>query len=583
MWSWFRRSIRYGRAGSGGPPHRALGSAAFGGTERPAFSLCPQPDSEAIHAHILPAHRRQWHAGIAGCLEQRHAGDLTPVAAVLAHHWTEAGEPAKAVERYDQAAEHSVRTGAYREALLFCERALELGPTISTARGQVSVRLGRRQRFRAEALFGLGRLGESAAAFEHAAAVLGQPVAAHPPVADLIRQVGRHAQSKGASVPLAPEGDARECARELVLVYESLAILNLFANRLVASLAASCEALRQSRCLGPTAEHARGLMMSLALSLVPIRHLADFHADRAIEVARQCGEESTMARVMELIGMWRLGDARWESVEQLFHEAIPGVSAGGRCSAPHRMHLPVVHLRSLSRAVSRTGAVGSVGFRVGQGSGDLQALAWGQLDQLESLINLGDLDVAGTLLEPIRRQIGSSIVGGDIIMAHGLTAGFHLRAGDLASAVVAADAALPLILAAPATIVYNMSVRGGGRDLPGGMEGGAGPGTGRFGVREPRGPSLQSAAPVFEGVPRRAAPGFSVSWAEGRVGGDVAGARAAVSEALKSAVQLRMPFEEARSAARRAEGLGVGDAERAMLADRAAALYRACDVARPYA
>ncbi|MCC7376049.1 MAG: AAA family ATPase [Verrucomicrobiales bacterium] len=549
----------------------------------PRFRFAHNLIREAIHAHILPAHRRQWHAGIAGCLEQRHAGDLTPVAAVLAHHWTEAGEPAKAVERYDQAAEHSVRTGAYREALLFCERALELGPTISTARGQASVRLGRRQRFRAEALLGLGRLGESAAAFEHAAAVLGQPVATHPPVADLIREVGRHAQSKGASVPLAPAGDARECARELVLVYESLAILNLFANRLVASLAASCEALRQSRCLGPTAEHARGLAtMSLALSLVPIRHLADFHADRAIEVARQCGEESTMARVMELIGMWRLGDARWESVEQLFHEAIEAFRQVGdvrrriECTC---LSSTYAHYRGRFQERVRLGRLVS---ELGQGSGDLQALAWGQLDQLESLINLGDLDAARALLEPIRRQIGSSIVGGDIIMAHGLTAGFHLRAGDLASAVVAADAALPLILAAPATIVYNMEAYAAvaetylaawkeavvqGRDAS---------------VFESRAAQACKALRQFSKVFRVARPraflclGRKAEWA-----GDVAGARSAVSEALKSAVQLRMPFEEARAAARRAEGLGVGDAERAMLADRAAALYRACDVARP--
>jgi class 3 adenylate cyclase/tetratricopeptide (TPR) repeat protein len=540
---------------------------------------------EAIHAHILPAHRRQWHAGIAACLERRHASDSTPVAAVLAHHWTEAGEPAKAVERYDQAAEYSVRTGAYREALLFCERALELGPTISTARGGASVRLGRRQRLRAEALLGLGRLGESAAAFEHAAAVLGQPVAAHPPIPDLIREVGRHAKETTSTVPLAAEGDPREGARELVLIYEALAILNLFANRLVASLAASCQALRQSRCLGPTAEHARGLAtMSLALSLVPIRHLADFHADRALEVARQCGEESTMARVMELIGMWRLGDARWESVEQHFHEAIEAFRQVGdvrrriECTC---LSSTYAHYRGRFHERVRLGRLVS---ELGQSSGDLQALAWGQLDQLESLINLGDLESARVLLEPIGRQIGSSIVGGDIIMAHGLTAGCHLRAGDLASALAAADAALPLILAAPATIVYNLEAyaavaetylaawneaRVQGREAS---------------TFESRATQACKALRQFSKVFRVARPrAFLCLGRRAELAGDVVSARSAVSEALKSAVQLRMPFEEARAAARWAEGLGAGNPERAVYADRAQALYRACDVSRPYA
>ncbi|MBL9134598.1 MAG: AAA family ATPase, partial [Verrucomicrobiales bacterium] len=531
---------------------------------------------EAIHAHILPAHRRQWHAGIALRLEKRYAADSTPVAAVLAHHWAEAGDRARAVERYDQAAEHSVRTGAYREALLFCERALELAPP--GPRGAPGVCHGRRSRQRAEALMGLGRLGESAAAFEHAAAVLGKPVAAHPPVAELIREVGRHAKGSGEPVVAAADADGRACSRELVLVYEALAILNLFANRMAASLAASCEALKESRRLGPTAEHARGLAtVSLALSLVPIRHLADFHAERALEVARQCGEESTLARVMELVGMWRLGDARWEATERLFQEAITAFTQVGdvrrriECTC---LSSTYAHYRGRFRERVRLGRLVS---ELGQQSGDLQALAWGQLDQLESLINLGDLEDARLLLEPIRRQIGSSIVGGDIIMAHGLIAGFHLRAEELDQAGEAAEAALPLILAAPATIVYNLEAYAAvaetclalwSRAKKQGAE-----------VANIRERALQACRALrgFSKIFRVARPRAflclgSAAWLDG----DPERARRLHEEAVQCATTLRMPFEQARALVRCAAGLPADASERNPFYERAAELFRQC-------
>lgn len=538
---------------------------------------------EAIHAHILPAHRRQWHADIAARMEGRFAADPTPVAAVLAHHWAEAGESARAVERYDQAAEHSVRTGAYREALLFCERALELAP--SPPRGTPEFRHGRRQRQRAEALFGLGRLGESAAAFEHAAAVLGKPVAAQPPVAALIREVGRHA--RGADVSDAPDSsrETTACSRELVLVYEALAILNLFANRMAASLAASCEALKESRRLGPTAEHARGLAtVSLALSLVPIRHLADFHAERALEVARQCAEESTLARVMELIGMWQLGDARWETTERLFQEAIEAFTQVGdvrrriECTC---LSSTYAHYRGRFRERVRLGQLVS---ELGQKSGDLQALAWGQLDQLESLINLGDLEDARLLLDPIRRQIGSSIVGGDIIMAHGLIAGFHLRAGEPEPAAEAADAALPLLLAAPATIVYNLEAYAAVAETYLSLWKRAKERGGDVVAVRERTHQACRALRGFSKVFRVARPrAFLCLGTAAMLDGESARARRFTEEALHSATTLRMPFEEARSLVRWVAFLPAESSERDRLAQRATELFRQCEVARPYA
>ncbi len=93
---------------------------------------------------------------------------------------------------------------------------------------------------------------------------------------------------------------------------------------------------------------------------------------------------------------------------------------------------------------------------MGLASGDLQAQAWGLLDQIESLLNLGDLESAGAIEVELRRHIGQNIYGADQIMAFGLLASLEQMLGRPEEACRFADLALALMTKVTPTIVYNL-------------------------------------------------------------------------------------------------------------------------------
>lgn len=96
-----------------------------------------QDDVEYVFKHLLirevayttvpKATRRDRHRSTAEYLERVGAG-RGGAAAVLAHHWREAGDPARAVENFLVAAEHAARGWAKWEAVRLYDEALELAP-----------------------------------------------------------------------------------------------------------------------------------------------------------------------------------------------------------------------------------------------------------------------------------------------------------------------------------------------------------------------------------------------------------------------------------------------------------------------
>lgn len=93
---------------------------------------------EVAYAQLGAQLRLELHRRCARELEKaRNAGTKEASAATLAHHWIEAGQPAKAVVELDLAAEEALSTGGYREATWHLKRALKLsapdskGPSVA--------------------------------------------------------------------------------------------------------------------------------------------------------------------------------------------------------------------------------------------------------------------------------------------------------------------------------------------------------------------------------------------------------------------------------------------------------------------
>lgn len=416
---------------------------------------------EAVYERLLFVHRKSLHGVVAEALLRSHGHDPGPVAQLLGHHLSKAGRNHEAGHFLGMAGMRAVRHGAYREGLAFLDRAILLRPPCAE-RAEECVNQARWRRLRAESLLGLGRLAESGEGFRDAAEAMGVPAPAGNLTGYIVRQAVRRLWRGLKKPPVAAAGSLRgERLRELAACYEMLSILDLFSNRMSSSLAAAMESLHHAECLGCSEEHARALAaMALASSLVPARFLADRYARRALKTAKRPGMEMTRSRVLELVGMYYLGDGRWPETERSLREAIAGFQVVGdrrreiECtcllSVFYHYRGDFVKRVELGREVSRLACV----------SGDLQAQAWGLLDQIESWLNLGDFERARLLGEELRRHIGQNIYGADEIMAHGLLAALDLRAGDYRSAAASADKALEVMKRVSPTIVYNMEAYG---------------------------------------------------------------------------------------------------------------------------
>ena len=88
---------------------------------------------EVAYATLPKAARRERHAVVARFIEQA-AGDPTAYAAILAHHWREAGDTANAADYLLIAADQAGRGWAPHEAAELCNQALELIPETDQVR-----------------------------------------------------------------------------------------------------------------------------------------------------------------------------------------------------------------------------------------------------------------------------------------------------------------------------------------------------------------------------------------------------------------------------------------------------------------
>ncbi len=88
---------------------------------------------EVAYATLPRSARRERHGAVARFIEQA-AGDPTAYAAILAHHWREAGDAANAVDCLLIAADQASRGWAPHEAVELCNQALELIPEDDEAR-----------------------------------------------------------------------------------------------------------------------------------------------------------------------------------------------------------------------------------------------------------------------------------------------------------------------------------------------------------------------------------------------------------------------------------------------------------------
>ncbi len=316
---------------------------------------------EVAYGLMVFAQRRQLHRAVAEWLEMHAAPGAEPL---LAHHWSMAEVNDKAIEYLGRAGEQAVLRFANREAASFLTQAISRSAGLGAH--EPALARGRWHRLLGEARFRLGEVGEADASFREAARILGFPAPRDLALktvslpSAVARQLFNRLTRRG---PASATIEERERWLEAIKAFHALGEIAYFKNDLAWTIYSCIHALNIAERAGPSpalVELYASMMIVAAAIPPPALGTAYMRlAEGMTDVLRE--HPVSRAYVLEMKGVMLLGRAEW----------APALAA----------------VREASEIFTRFGN----GRRVEECA----------LDQFYIGFFTGDLDFAGTMLEPV--------------------------------------------------------------------------------------------------------------------------------------------------------------------------------------
>ncbi len=269
---------------------------------------------EATYAQLTLAQRQKLHRSAAEALESRHAEDLAPHFAVLAHHWSKAEESTKTVRYADPAASQALASGAYLEAERLLQTCIEIAEDSGATQRQDGVRWFRQL---ADARRGLGQLETRANAARQALSLAGQ---ARPRTyAGLLLRAafrGMRVYLRRVFAPNSHRGDS-SLTLELARAYRHSAEVCYFNNDTLGMICDSVSAVERAEAAEPSAVLA-GAATELGgiLTVAGLRRIGEKTLQRAIDVAETTDNSAALAYAHMISGLYAVGVGDWLAAER---------------------------------------------------------------------------------------------------------------------------------------------------------------------------------------------------------------------------------------------------------------------------
>ncbi len=400
---------------------------------------------DALSSEIPIDKRPALHTRIAEAIESIRP-DSPDQAAALAHHWHLAGNLIKEGTYCGLAGAQALKNGAYKEAIAFLTRALEIvgpGGTPEQPRSHLELLLG-------EAHNGQGQLKEARLHFGRALEILGWPVPSSQAglILGLLGQVLVQAIHRIWPPRTGRSASARREERlEATRAYEHLLAIAHFANETLLSLYAGLRSLNLAEDAGPISpELARSYAsMCYAAGLVPLRSIAEDYRRRALRTAAELKELPAMGWALFVSGYYYTGLGWWDRSGKEITQALEIYQRLGDL----RRQGEATSVRSYTayfKGEFEEGSNSYVGlYEAARKRDDAQQQAWGLDGQAMHLLRMGRTDQALALLkvaEPLFATINDRV---EELQHHGLHALAHLRRGELEPARDHADQAEKMI------------------------------------------------------------------------------------------------------------------------------------------
>jgi DNA-binding CsgD family transcriptional regulator/tetratricopeptide (TPR) repeat protein len=361
---------------------------------------------EAAYDELLPSERRTLHAAYARAIESRPAGGGAAAASrlvELAHHWTAAHDPTRALTAAIAAGDASQAVYAYAEAARQFERAIELWDVVPAAD---------RPTDRA-----LADLFDAASA---AATVVGDGARA----VNLARRAVELVDEAAG-----PDGDRVRRAQ----ARERFGLASWLAGDTASSIRSLEEAVGLLDGTPPSTDQAR-VLSGLAANLMLAgrsRESIPF-AERAIDTARMTGDQGIESRAMGVLGVDQAALGNISGGIDLLRRSLEITNPAGDPTAIPRAYANLGSVLEMGGYLDEALAVSLAGAAsIRQYGSELSFRTFLDLNAAGMLIELGRYPEAGALIE---QNVARVLPGVSSIHLHSTQAHLQVRTGELAAA-----------------------------------------------------------------------------------------------------------------------------------------------------
>ena len=363
-------------------------------------------------------------------VHQRVGEALTRIArddaATIAHHFRASGDRAREGEWAALAGDQFLRSGAYRDAIPYLRRAIELCPS------------PRLERQLGESLFRWGKLDEGKASFESALAALGRPLPKSKGElarAMLVESRGQLALRLGR----ARKGDD-EPFEEAILAYTQLSRLAHHMGDEPLVLYVTLSALNLAERGHLVLHHARlAAVFGAVIGLLPVHAWARFYFRTAHELAGNQKDPSLRAFILAHEGYYEAGTAAWSECGAHLEESIDLYERIGDVRLAEESTSILAYARFFQGAYGESLALYERLERSGEERGDVQVTGWGLANRIKVLARMGRMDeIDDAMIARAERLLVDGITKA---VWDGVKIDLALAHGDVDAAKRAADVA----------------------------------------------------------------------------------------------------------------------------------------------
>ncbi|GAB4579642.1 MAG: adenylate/guanylate cyclase domain-containing protein [Anaerolineales bacterium] len=438
----------------------------------------PDPDLAYIFKHsitqevvynLLPfARRQELHRKIAEWFENVFGDELTAYTSLLAHHWSRAEDPQKALFYLEKAGEQALLQYANQEAVNFFSLCIETAEKYLSDPKEVQalnlslLRRARWERQLGEAYLRLGQIATSEKHLRHAVDLLGQPLPQSQTqfLLGLLGQVGQQFIKNLRPQKSISDPTQREILLETARVYHHLAEIFFFDQKTTSMLYTNLSTINKTEPAGPSPDLAEAYgSMGVATGLLPLHGVARNYLANGKRVAQDLDHLPSKAYTTMVESVYWMGLAEWDRVRTLLDEAIGMYRRLGDSSRLGSSLILMADLHYLRGNYREALALCKEVHQLGRRNGSPQQQAWGLGSQAEVMIRQGLAHHAPEAVKIIKEVLHLLSNNPDLTEEtrnHGTLAIARLRQGEYQYAFEAAQMAGQLIAKTPTPTLFSV-------------------------------------------------------------------------------------------------------------------------------